>query len=58
MAYSCTAQKSVRYRLETVGVSVDVFSLDGSNGIQYLVLDFWRPVGDELEELFEFVRHG
>jgi len=50
--------KSVRYRLETVGVAVDIFSLDGANGIHDLLLHFWWPVGCELEKLFEFVRHG
>ena len=44
--------------LEIVEIAVDVCGLDGSNGVYYLLLHVWRPVGDELQKFFEFVRHG
>ena len=44
-------------RLEIVGVAVNVFGQDGSNGINNFLLDFWRPLGDLRPKFFECFWH-
>ncbi len=52
----CT--KGVLCRLETVGIAVNVFGLDGTNCVYDFLLHVRRPVGNAAQKLFEFVQLG
>lgn len=54
MANVGNAQYRAMRRLETVGVSIDVFGLDGVNGIHDLLLDFWWPLDNLGPKFFKF----
>ena len=58
MANVGDAQYRVMSRLETVGGSIDVFGLDGVNGIHDLLLEFRWPLDDLGPKFFKFFLHA